>query len=96
MGKKKTTTGLRKYHTLNFAGQVDRQQFSLQETRSRLQNVLERRRQAAVTETEANNATSTPTTIPAPEATTSTSIPTTTPMTEIVSNTKEPTEGSQN
>ena len=75
------------------------QGFALQETRNRLQNVLERRRQAAVTE--ANNATSTPATNPASEASTSTSNPATTPMTTpadptAVPDTKEPTEGSQN
>ena len=83
---------------------IERQFFALQETRNRLQHVLERRRQAAVTE--ASNATSTPTTNPTPEASNSTSIPTTTPMTETstttpaaptaVPDTKEPTEGSQN
>ena len=77
----------------------DGQVFALQETRNRLQHVLERRRQAAVTE--ASNATSTPTTNPASEASTSTFIPTTTPMTTqadqtAVPDTKEPTEGSQN
>ena len=73
--------------------------FALQETRNRLQNVLERRRQAAVTE--ASNSTSTPSTNPASEASTSTSNPATTPMTTpadptAVPDTKEPPEGSQN
>ena len=77
----------------------DGQVFALEETRNRLQNVLERRRQAAVTE--ASNATSTPTTNPASKASTSTSNPTTAPMTTpaaptSVPDTKEPTEGSQN
>ena len=71
-------------HQRNQGGQV----FAFQETRNRLQLVLERRRQAEVTE--ANNATSTTTTNPASEASTSTSIPTTTPMTTpaAVPNTK--------
>ena len=77
----------------------DGQVFASQETRNRLQLVLERRRQAAVTE--ANNATYTPTTNPAFEANTSASNPTTTPMTTpaaptAVPDTKEPTDGSQN
>ena len=78
----------------------DGQVFASQETRNRLQLVLERRRQAAAA-TEANNATSTPTTNPASEANTSASNPTTTPMTTpaaptAVPDTKEPTDGSQN
>ena len=81
-------------HQRNQGGQV----FALQETRNRLQNFLERRRQAAVTE--ASNATSTPTTTPVSEASTSASNLTTTPMTTpatptAVPDTKEPTEGSQ-
>ena len=77
----------------------DGQVFALQETRNRLQHVLERRRQAAVTE--ASNATSISTNNPASEASTSTSNPTTAPMTTpaepmAVPDTREPTEGSQN
>ena len=73
----------------------DGQVFASQETRNRLQLVLERRRQAAVTE--ANNATS----FPVSEASTSASNASTTPMTTppaptVVPDTKEPTEGSQN
>ena len=59
--------------SLNSEGQF----FALQETRDRLQHVLERRRQAAVSE--ASNATSPPTTTPVTEASTGTSTPTTTP-----------------
>ena len=80
--------------SLNSEGQF----FALQETRDRLQHVLERRRQAAVSE--ASNATSPPTTTPVTEASTGTSTPTTTPGTEtsattpttstVVPDTKEP------
>ena len=69
------------------------QVFASQETRNRLQNVLEQRRQAVVTE--ANNATSTPATTPVTEASTGTSTPTTTPdsaptTSTVVPDTKEP------
>jgi hypothetical protein len=96
MGKKKVTGKVEDYCVQrNQEGQL----FALQETRDRLQLVLEQRRQAAVTE--ASNATTTPTTNPASEASTSTSNPTTSPMTTPVAptavpDTKEPTEGSQN
>ena len=80
MGKNKYSTRQRLRPDMDGMRNSDGQLFALEETRSRLQLVLERRRQAAVTE--ASNATSTPTTTPAPEASTSTSIPTSSPMTE--------------